>query len=70
METTSLSEKNAAVLLEVESLPNKHVDRTVILNDITHDINMVLLDDNNKHVKFHSMERSTEEAVSTLQSVV
>ena len=55
---------------EVASLLNYRVERTLILNDITHDNNKVLRDKSNKTVKFHRLERSMEESVSTFQSVV
>ena len=55
---------------EVDILLNFRVEHTVILNDITQDNNKVLEDYSNKTVKFHRLERSMEEAVSTFQSVV
>ena len=48
---------------EVESLLNYHVERTVILNDITKDNIKVVGEESNETVKFHRMERSTDEAV-------
>ena len=42
----------------------------MILNSITQEKNKVLGDKINKNVKFHRLERSMEEAVSTFQSVV
>ena len=59
-----------AVFPEMASLLNSCVERTVILNDITQDNNKVLGDDINKTVKFHMLERSMEESVSTFQSMV
>ena len=59
-----------AVFPEVASLLNYRVERTVILNDIIQDNNKVLGYDSNKTVKFHILERSMEEAVSTSQSMV
>ena len=47
----------AAVFPEVASLLNFHVERTVILNEITQDNNKVLVDKSNETVKFHKMER-------------
>ena len=41
-----------------------------MLNDINQDNNKVLEHESNKNVKFHRLEKSTEEAVSKLQSVV
>ena len=56
--------------MEVASLLNYRVERTVIINDITQDNNKVLGDESNKTVKFQRLKRSMEEAVSTFQSVV
>ena len=42
----------------------------MILNEITQDNNKVLADKINKNVKFHKLDRSMEESVSTFQSVV
>ena len=64
-----LSANFAAVFLEVASLLYPRLELTVILNTITQDNNKVLEDDNNETVKFYKMERSTEETVSTFQSV-
>ena len=58
------------VFTEVASLLNYHVERTVILNEITQDNNKVLSDKINKNVKFHRLDRNMEESVSTFQSVV
>ena len=55
---------------EAESLLNPHVEWTVILNDITQENNKIHGDKSKITDKFHVMERSMEEAVSTLQSVV
>ena len=41
----------------------------MILNDITQDNNKVLEDESNKTVKFHRLEMSMWEDVSTLKSV-
>ena len=59
-----------AVFLDVANLLNSRVECTVILNDITQDKNKVLGDEINKTVKFQRLERSMEEAVSKLHSVV
>ena len=56
--------------MEVASLLNYFVERTVILNDITQENNKVLGEESNKNVKLHRLERSMEGAVSTFQSVV
>ena len=66
----SLSANSAAVFLEVESLLNYHVERTVIINDTTQDNNKVLWDESNKTVKFHRLDRIIEEAMNTFQSAV
>ena len=42
----------------------------MILNDITKDNNKVLYGESKKNTKFHRLERSTEEVVYILQSVV
>ena len=70
VDPTSLSANFGAVFMEVASLPNFRVERTVILNDITQDNNKVVGDERNDTVKFHRLERSTEEAVSKFQSMV
>ena len=49
---------------------NYHAEQTVILNEITQDRKKVMEYDRNKTFKFHRLEKSTEESVSTLQSVV
>ena len=54
----------------MESLLNSCVERTVILDDITHDNNKVLKGKSNKAAKFHRLYRSMEEAVSIFQIVV
>ena len=66
----SLLDNFAAAFPEVASLLNSRVEQTVILNDITQDKNKVIVDDSNKTVKSHRLERSMEEDVSTFQSVV
>ena len=58
------------MFLEVASLLNYRVERTVILNEITQDNNKVLEEENEKTVKFHRLDRSMEEAVYKFQSVV
>ena len=70
VDPTSLSSKLVAVFLEVASLLNYCLERTVILNETTQDKNKVLGDKSNKTIKFHRMERSMEESVHTYQSVV
>ena len=55
---------------EVASLLNPLIERKVILNAITQENNKVVGDEINKTVKLHMMDRSTEEAVSTFQSVI
>ena len=60
----------AAVSTEVAILLNFRVEQAVILNYITQDNNTVLGYESNKTVKFHGLDRSMEEAVSTFQSVV
>ena len=67
---TSLSANFLAVFLAVAGLLNHCVEHTVILNDITQDNNNVLLYKINKTVKFHRLDISMEEAVSTSQGVV
>ena len=52
------------------SLLNFRVERTVIQNGITQEKNKLLGDESNETVKFHSMERSMEEAWYTFKSVV
>ena len=42
----------------------------MILHNITKDNNKVLEYESNKNAKFHRMDRSMEEAVSTFQSAV
>ena len=42
----------------------------MILNGSTQDNNKVLRYESNENVKFHRLERSMEEAVSTFESVV
>ena len=59
-----------AVFQEVARLLNYCVEQTVILNEITQDNNKVLEDDNNKKFRFQRLEKSTDEAVYTFQSVV
>ena len=58
------------MLLVVLSLPNTLLERTLIINDITQDRNKVQGDESNKHVKFHRLEKSMDEALDTFQSVV
>ena len=70
IETNSLSYNLADVFPEVASLINSHVEYTVIINDITQDNNKVLVEKINKTVKFHRLQRSVEDFVSTFQSVV
>ena len=65
VDPTSLSANFVAVFPEVESLLNSRVERTVILNDITQYNNKVLGDESKKTSKFHSLDRSIEESVST-----
>ena len=55
---------------EVEILLNYHVEQIVILNDINQENNKVLGDESNETEKFHRLERSMEESVSTFKSVV
>ena len=55
---------------EVASLLNSHVERKVIINDITQYNNKFIGENSNENVKLHSLERSTKEAVYTFQSVV
>ena len=55
---------------EVASLLNSCVERTVIPNDVTQENNKVLGDEIKETVKFHRLDRSMEESVSTFQSVV
>ena len=52
------------------SLLNSHLERTVIINDITQDNNKVLEYESNGTVKFHTLEKSMEEAVSTLNILI
>ena len=52
------------------SLLNSHLERTVIINDITQDNNKDLGYKSNETVKLHRLDRSMEEALSTFQSVV
>ena len=56
--------------MEVTNLLNTRVEQTVIINDINQDNNKVLVYEINKTVKFHNLDRSTEEAVSTFQNMV
>ena len=65
VDPTSLSANFVAVFPEVESLLNSRVGQKVILNDITQDNNKVLGDESKKTSKFHSLDRSMEESVST-----
>ena len=58
------------MFLEVESLLNYRVERTVILNETTKEKNKVLGDDTNETVKLHRPERSREEALLKIKSVV
>ena len=66
----SLSSNFADVFPEVARLLNSHVERTVILNDITQYNNKVLVDKVKETVKFNRLERSMEEAMSEFQIVV
>ena len=59
-----------ALFLEVASLQHYCVERTVTLNEITQENNKVLRDKSNEDVKFHRLESSKEEAVSTVKSVL
>ena len=52
---TKLADNEVDVFPEVISLLNSHVERTVILNDITQDNNKVLGDESNKTVKFQRL---------------
>ena len=70
VDPTSLSSKFVVVFLEMASLVNSCVERTVILNDINQDNNKVLGDKSNETFKFHRLERIMEEAVSKFQSVI
>ena len=70
VDTTSLLYNFAAVLPEVASLLNSHVERTLILNETTQYNNKVLEDESNETVKFHRPEGRMEEYVSTFQSVI
>ena len=70
IEPNSLSTNFTAVFTEVKILLNSCVEQTVTLNDFTQEKNKVLGDESNKNTKFHRMERSMEEAVSTFMSVV
>ena len=58
------------MFLEVVILLNSREEQTVILNDITQDKDKVLGDNSNETVKFHRLNRSMEEAISTFQSEV
>ena len=57
------------MLAEVESLLNYFVEQILIINEITQDKNKALEDDTNKSIKFHRLDRSMEESVSTFNSV-
>ena len=70
VDPTSLSANFAAVFPEVVSLLNSRVERIVILNDTTQGNSKFMGDKSKETVKFHRLERSMEEAVSTFQSVV
>ena len=70
VDPSSLSDNFAAMFTEVASLLNPRVELPVILIGITQDNNEVLEDEIKETVKFHRLERSMEEAVSTFQSVV
>ena len=70
VEPNSLSENFVAVFPEVPSLLNYHVERIVMLNDITKDKNKALEYKINETVKLHRAEKRIEEAVYTFQSVI
>ena len=70
VDPNSLSSRFAAVFPEVASLLKYRVECTVILNEINQDNNKVLGDESNETDKFHRLDSSMEEAVSTFQSVV
>ena len=55
---------------EVARLLNYCVEWKVILNDITQDNNKVMGYKINETVKFHGLDRSIEESLSTFKSVV
>ena len=69
MDPNSLSANFVDVFLEVASLLKYRVEQTVILNRITKEKNKDLEDDK-KTIKFHRLERSMEESLSKLKSVV
>ena len=58
------------MLPEVEILLNSCVERIVILSDIAPEKIKVMEDKSNRAVKFHRLESSMEEAVSTFHSLV
>ena len=70
VETTSLSANFSDVFPDMSSLLNYHVERTVIINDITPDKKKVLGDKINKTFRFNRMERRMEEVVCTFQILV
>ena len=66
----SLSANFAAVSLDLESPQNHLIENIVILNAINKNISKVLEDYGNETVKFHRLEKSMEEFVSTFHRVI
>ena len=69
VDLNSLSANFAVILQEVESLINSRTERKVILNDITQDKNKILEDERKCFFRFHRLETSMEESMTTFQSV-